>query len=114
MFWAPTTPRPRLADFVTQVMASWRAEGGEPDVAPALIEALGREELRVRSIQPLGFATRPDEVTWQWPARFVGTGSLRLLELGRVSSGWVDEVPAELDAAQADPTSIMLTPMFTK
>ena len=100
-----------LAEFVEEVMASWRAAGGEPNVAPALIEALAREGFRPRSVRPLVFATRPAELTWQWPAGFVATNAARLQELGRVSQEWVADVVSELQEAEADPMSIMVTPL---
>jgi SAM-dependent methyltransferase len=109
--WRFAPPRPRLADFVAKVVESWRAEGGEPDVAPLLIDALARQGFQLRSMQPYVFAARPGEPEWQWPAAFVQTGASRLLELGRVSAAWVDEVLRELEAARSDPAGIMVTPL---
>lgn len=109
--WQFAPPRPRLTEFVAEVMASWRAAGGEPDVAPSLIAALRATEFRLDSARPLVFATRPGEPTWQWPAAFVAINAARLQELGRVSSEWVEEVGRELQAAEADPASVMITPM---
>jgi SAM-dependent methyltransferase len=109
--WRVAPARPRLTEFVREVMASWRAAGGEPDVAPALIAALRAEGFRLKSVRPLVFATNPAEVTWQWPAAFVASAAARLHELGRVSSEWVDEVGSELRLSEADPASVMVTPM---
>lgn len=109
--WQFAPARSRLTEFVEEVMASWRAAGGEPNVAAALIEALGREGFRLHSVCPLIFATRPGELTWQWPTGFVATNAPRLQELGRVSKEWVAEVVSELRAAEADPASVMVTPL---
>jgi SAM-dependent methyltransferase len=109
--WRFAPPRPTLQEFVAEVMASWRASGGEPDVAPVLIEALRSEGFRLRSVRPLVFATTPGEMTWRWPAAFVAINTLRLRELGRVPAEWVDLVTGELAAAEADPDSLMVTPM---
>jgi len=109
--WRFAPPRPPLAEFVAEVMASWRASGGEPDVAPALIGALRAGGFRLRSVRPLVFATTPSEMTWRWPAGFVATNATRLRELGRVSDAWVGTVIRELEAAEADPDSVMVTPM---
>jgi SAM-dependent methyltransferase len=109
--WQFAPPRPPLAEFVTEVMASWRASGGEPDVAPALIGALRAEGFLLRSVRPLVFTTTPSEMTWHWPAAFVATNAIRLRELGRVSAEWVSTVIRELEAAEADPDSVMVTPM---
>jgi SAM-dependent methyltransferase len=107
--WSP--PRPRLVAFVDEVMASWRSAGGEPNVAPSLIAALRQEGFRLRSVRPLIFATRPGELTWRWPAGFVGTNAARLQELGRVSEEWAAGVREELEEAEADPMSVMVTPL---
>jgi SAM-dependent methyltransferase len=109
--WQFLPARPRLKEFVAEVMASWRASGGEPDVAPLVVEALRAEAFTVESTRPLVFATKPGELTWQWPAGFVAINAHRLRELGRVSSDWVEEVLKELSAAEADPASVMVTPL---
>ena len=35
----------------------------------------------------------------------------RMVELGRVTQAWADEVLAELAAAEADPASLFITPL---
>jgi SAM-dependent methyltransferase len=109
--WAFAPPRARLQEFVAEVMASWRASGGEPDVAPALVNALRQSGLQIRSTRPLVFVTRPGELTWSWPAGFVASNVARLEELGRVSREWGETVLQELKEAEADPVSLMITPM---
>lgn len=109
--WQFAPPRPRLSEFVREVMASWRATGGEPDVAPALIAALRAGGFRLASLRPLVFATHPGEWTWRWPAAFVATAAARLHELERVPAAWVADVVRELQQAEADPASVMVTPM---
>ena len=109
--WRYLPARPRLTEFVAAIMSSWRSAGGEPDVAPALIEALGRSGFRLKSVRPLIFTTRPGELTWEWPAAFIATNPARLQELGLVSPEWVVELQSELRAAEADPMSVMVTPL---
>ncbi len=109
--WRFAPPRPRLQEFVTEVMASWRASGGEPDVAEALVGELSDGGFRVVSTRPHVFATVPGELTWRWPAGFIATHAERLRELGRVSDAWVEGVLSELQAAEADPRSVMITPL---
>ncbi|MFN0315952.1 MAG: class I SAM-dependent methyltransferase [Burkholderiales bacterium] len=109
--WQFSPARPHLAQFVAATMENWRAAGGEPNVAPALIEALGASGFGLRSVRPLVFATRPAEMIWKWPAGFVRTHSARLHELGRVSEQWGGEVERELCEAETDPVSVMVTPL---
>lgn len=109
--WRFAPPRDRLHDFVAEVMASWRASGGEPDVAPLLIAALRETGFRIRSARPHLFVTRPGELAWRWPAGFVASNVARLIELGRVSAGWGEAVLRELREAEADSAGLMVTPM---
>jgi SAM-dependent methyltransferase len=109
--WLFAPPRVRLQEFVAEVMASWRASGGEPDVAPALVAALGKAGFSIHSTRPLVFVTRPGELTWRWPAGFVANNVARLEELGRVSHEWGEAVLQELHEAEADPASLMITPL---
>jgi SAM-dependent methyltransferase len=109
--WRFAPPRPGMRDFVHEVMASWRAAGGEPDVAPELIAALRHHGLTVSHALPIISALRPRDYAWQWPASFVETGIQRLVDLGRVDDAWAERVREDLRAAESDPESVMLTPM---
>ncbi len=109
--WQLAPARPQMENFVREVMASWRAQGGEPDVAlqfPALLSAAG---FRVRSIQPRIFTISPRDFMWQWPASFIEINLTRLQELGRVNAGWAEAVRTEFQQAQADPTTWLTTPL---
>lgn len=107
--WMPE--RAPLREFVAEVMASWRASGGEPDVAPRVLTALAAAGFRSVSVRPHVFATRPDEHAWRWPASFVAANAARLVELGRVTPEWARDVEAALDDAERDAGSVMITPM---
>lgn len=106
-------PRSQLIEeFVTQVMESWRAAGGEPDVAldlPSLIEECG---FRVRSATPRVFCVRPHDHLWRWPSAFIDVNLDRLLELRRVDQDWVAAVRREFSAAESNPNTFMVTPML--
>jgi len=71
-------------EFVEEVMASWRAGGGEPDIGAPL--ALWLEELgvAVTSLIPIQETVRREDTMWTWPTAFIGTGIDRLVELGRI------------------------------
>ncbi|MFN7967404.1 MAG: methyltransferase domain-containing protein [Acidobacteriota bacterium] len=99
------------AQFVQHVMASWRASGGEPDIARVLPSLLDDAGLRVRSTRPHIFCTSPADQLWQWPASFIGINLKRMVELGRVDQAWADMAQQKFDAASADPRSLILTPL---
>jgi SAM-dependent methyltransferase len=109
--WRFAPRRPRLEDFVQRVMTTWRASGGEPDVAPALLPLLKRHGFTVRAAVPRIFCLRPTDPMWRWPAAFVNVGLDRLVALGAADSEWAAAARLEFAAAEADPDARMLTPM---
>ena len=103
--------RPAMESFAQEVMASWRAAGGEPNIGldlPVLLPAAG---LRVRHLRHHVFAITPQDAMWQWPASFVGINLNRLRELGCVSAEWVEQVRQEFQDAEADERTLMTTPL---
>jgi len=109
--WRLAPRRPILEEFVAEVMTSWRAAGGEPDVAlelPGLLQDAGFE---IVGLRPLVFAARSQDPVWQWPAAFVDVNLERLQALGRVSGEWATRVRTELRKAERNPASVMLTPL---
>ncbi|HEY2955168.1 MAG TPA: methyltransferase domain-containing protein [Candidatus Eisenbacteria bacterium] len=109
--WRLAPRGPAHDSFVSMVVKSWRETGGEPDVGlelPGLLDGAG---FRLRSASPLIFALRPDDYMWRWPAGFIEIHLRRQLEQGRVERAWADSVLRELRAAEADPASLMITPL---
>jgi SAM-dependent methyltransferase len=100
-----------LEEFVQHVMNSWRAAGGEPDIALALPSLLARAGFRIRLAAPRIFCVHPEDPAWQWPASFINVNLQRLLDLGHVSESWASSVRRELAEREADANSLMLTPM---
>jgi SAM-dependent methyltransferase len=105
-------PRPAMESFVEEVVASWRASGGDPDVAlnfPTFFRAAG---LRIVEANPRVLTLSPGDYAWQWPASFIEINLARLQELGRVDSNWTEAVRREFREAEADPMTLLNTPMF--
>ena len=110
--WRMAPRRPAIESFVSEVVASWRATGGEPDVAlnfPVYFRAAG---LCIVEANPRVLTLSPRDYAWQWPASFVEINLARLLELGRVDSDWVEAVRREFREAESDPMTLLNTPMF--
>jgi SAM-dependent methyltransferase len=100
--------------FVEEVMASWRANGGEPDVAlffPEWLEAVG---LRAIDIRPRVLTISPRDYAWEWPASFIESNLARLRELGRVTAEWAESVRKDIAEAESDPRTICITPLFVE
>ncbi|WP_243293915.1 class I SAM-dependent methyltransferase [Geothrix mesophila] len=109
--WRLAPPCPPLESFVSEVMASWRASGGEPDIALSLPKLLESTGLAVTRLEPKIFVIPPTDFIWKWPSEFVEINLQRLLDLGRVDEAWVRSVRDALRAAEADPKTLMITPM---
>jgi len=101
-----------LAGFCIEVMESWRASGGDPNVARTLPGLLRDAGLPVATIRPIVRTVSPRDYMWAWPARFIEINLERLQELGRVTPEWAAEVRREFNVAEADPGSWFTTPMF--
>lgn len=109
--WQIVPPRPALRQFVVEVMASWRAQGGEANIAPALVGLLRERGFAPVAMRPLVFLAAPGEPLWRWPASFVASNLARLQELGRISAAWAEAVRADLASAEADAGARMVTPL---
>ncbi len=108
--WRFAPPCPELEEFVAAVMQSWRAQGGEPDIAlsiPRWLEELG---FQIRSLQPLVEVVPPTSFVWHWPRSFVEVGLRRLVDLGYFTQQRASEILAAVAAAEANPHTLMITP----
>ena len=102
---------PMQEKFREHVIATWRESGGEPDAAPALPALLSQSGFVIRSATPHIFALRPNDEMWQWPATFIDVYLPRLQEMGRIDQEFADKVRADLAGAEANPNSLMITPL---
>lgn len=104
-------PRSSLfEEFVRLVIETWRASGGEPDIAlelPSWLEQLGFE---IEAATPIVHAITRDDPMWQWPASFMDVGLQRLVELGAVDGTRGAEMRREMRRLLEDPATRMITP----
>jgi len=108
--WRLSPRSPELEEFVSIVMASWRADGGEPDVGleiPRWLEELGFEIL---SLKPIVDAVRPSDAVWKWPSAFIEVGLARLVSLGRLTDEQARRIRTAFDERERDPSALMITP----
>ncbi len=109
--WKLSPPNAEFEGFVQEVMASWRASGGEPDIGRALPGWLGELGVEVRSLTPLQFAPRPGDDMWRWPSVFVDVGVRRLVDLGRLDAARGDRVVRAYEEHARTPGAFQLTPV---
>jgi SAM-dependent methyltransferase len=108
--WRLAPACPELEEFVAAVMQSWRAQGGEPDIALSIPRWLGELGFEIRSLQPIVEVIPPTSFVWQWPRSFVEVGLHRLVELGYFTRQRASEILAAVAAAEATPHTLMITP----
>ncbi|MFL6595010.1 MAG: hypothetical protein ACJ8HQ_06160, partial [Chthoniobacterales bacterium] len=105
---------PRLAaqeEFTRKIEESWRASGGDPDVALQLPPLLVDSGFTIKSTKPLIFSLRPTDEAWQWPATFIRSGRARLEELGFADREFATRLEREYAGIESNPNAIVLTPL---
>ncbi len=109
MNWTPR--RKALTSFIEVALREWRSSGGEPDIAVQLLPMLPIAGLRLRETRPIIHAVQPSNYVWRWPATFIPNHARNLAKAGAVAHQWADDVAAEFAAAEADPNTVMTTPL---
>ena len=108
--WRLIPREPNFDAFVSAVMASWRANGGETDIGMDLLPWLPAAGFKVADARPLIDVVSPSDFVWQWPAAFVDTGVKRLLDLGFLTSDKASLVTDAFRRATANPDARLITP----
>lgn len=106
---------PRLAShdrLVAATAASWRARGGDPDIAGRLPAILARHGLETRDIRVHQRLARGggDDPMMAWPITWWNTFAPKLVEMGSVTRAQCDEALADLAAIERDPTRFIACP----
>jgi SAM-dependent methyltransferase len=109
--WRFSPALPLVEEYIGCVMASWRAAGGEPDVAATIPPLLAERGFVIEYAEPRVYCVRPGDALWTWIATFIGSNLDRLVDLGACESEWAEAVRVEFGTAQAGGASLMLTPM---
>ena len=108
--WRLAPRSAELEEFVQAVMASWRAAGGEPDIALELPRWLTELGFRIRSLQPIVDVVSPENYVWEWPKSFVVSGLARQVELGAISAARAAAIAAAFAAREREANTWMITP----
>lgn len=109
--WGFLPAEPVIADFCASVMHSWRARGGEPDVAGRVIAGLIARGFEVQLVEPALDIITKDDPLWDWPDSFIRSNVPRLVELGDLSQVAATKVLDAWDAASTRPQTRMITPL---
>ena len=109
--WKLAPAAPNFQRFVDEVIANWRASGGEPDVGrghPVLAHADGPAH---RSARPYVDVVSKEENVWRWPIGFFEIHIDRLLELNRITPQLAKDMRDEFDRVSQQPGTLMVTPL---
>jgi SAM-dependent methyltransferase len=108
--WRSAPRCSELEEFVAAVMASWRDQGGEPDVGlavPGWLEELGFE---IRCVRPIVEIVEINHLSWEWLRTFIEVGRKRLLDLGYLSVERAESIWQVFTRLEATPGRRMITP----
>ncbi len=108
--WRMAPRSPELEEFVAVVMESWRASGGEPDIALDLPVWLAELGFTLRELRPLIDIVPASSFVWQWPKAFIEVGLQRLVDLGQLGRDRAAGIARAIAAAEAAPHTLMITP----
>jgi SAM-dependent methyltransferase len=108
--WHMAPPSPLFDDYVTRIIASWRATGGEPDIALALPGLLADAGLSVEAARPVVFTARMNDVASRWPMGFAREYLPTAVANGAVSAAESETLSALLSEYEANPDAFVITP----
>ncbi|CAN5604144.1 methyltransferase domain-containing protein [soil metagenome] len=91
-------------------VASWRANGGDPNVGTRIPAMMLRCGLEVREIRPLSRIARPASALWRWPETFFTGYVPHLVEWGFLTDDGAEAFWREWEARSRDPAAFFLTP----
>lgn len=100
-----------LDQFSEAVKASWRATGGEPDVAVPLAQALPGHGFRIRSLTPIVDVCRPGDFASNWPLSFIDTNTHRMAELGVITEAQAKAMRRAAADWVKTPDALMILPL---
>ena len=109
--WRLAPQSPPFERFVGEVIESIRAGGGFVDSALALPTILGDAGFDIVEVKPIIDVVPPSSAIWPWPASFANLFFERLVASGQMAAGDAQAARQALAAAEADPRSLMITPM---
>ena len=108
--WRLSPERAEFTGFVEEVIASWRENGGEPDIGLMLPRWLTELGFEVRELRPWVESPRRGDFFWEWPNAFVDVGLRRLTDLGRLTEERAEAVRRAFHESQSAPGAFQLTP----
>jgi len=108
--WRVAPKSEAIEEFVRAAMKSWRADGGEPDIGLDLTVWLEELGFETTTLNPIIDIVPASNFVWQWPSTFMKIAVGRLVDLGHLTSERALAMSRAIEAAEADPRTLMITP----
>jgi SAM-dependent methyltransferase len=108
--WRAVPPCAGHQEFVRAVIDSWRARGGEPDIALNLPHWLEEAGFAMRSLRPIVEILTANDPMWLWLHTFTDVGRRRLVDLGYLTEGRAEAIWREFTEFEISPGARMITP----
>ncbi len=115
--YAAMTMAPRRASHdrvVAATVASWRAHGGDPDIAGRLPGLFARHGLRLVHLAVHQRVARGGDPMFAWPDTWWRTYAPKLVEMGYLTQSDCDALFADLDAVRRSETDYIVPPPVTE
>lgn len=100
--------------FVDEVVANWKAAGGDPDAGHMTPHWLSEMGMTLEAVRPHIDIISPTDAMWAWPESFFHLHIERLLELRRITAQDAAEMRAEFARDAAKPGARMVTPLVVE
>jgi SAM-dependent methyltransferase len=110
--WRLAPRLPIQEEFVQRVTDSWRATGGDPDVALRPPFLLNENGFRLRKVVPRIYCLRPADTLWQWLASFIDSGARRLEALQLADAQFAEDLRTSFRAREENGESFMISPLL--
>jgi len=107
------TLAPRSEAYARVVRAaseSWRARGGDPDIAGRLPSMCADAGLDVESVIPVQRSARPSETMWHWPGTFWPIFGPKLVAGGFLTQAEFEAFQEDWARAERDPNTLLVMP----
>lgn len=104
---------PKNDAFTTIILAigqSWRARGGDPDIASRLPALFRKHGLELDDIRLNQRVAQPSSTIWAWPDSFWKSYLPRMVEMEAITTAERDAFEAAWKKTCADPDAFMLLP----